>query len=50
MVRFRAGEALTMLGDKGVASLRIAARADQDLMRRAASLVLAERGLSEATS
>lgn len=46
-VRFRAGEALTMLGDRGVASLRIAAGSDQDLMRRAASLVLAERGLLE---
>lgn len=49
-VRFRAGEALATLGDKGVTSLRIAAGADHDLMRRAASLVLAERGLSEATS
>lgn len=46
-VRFRAGEALAALGDKGIASLRIAAGTDQDLMRRAASLVLAERGLLE---
>ena len=42
-VRFRAGEALAALGDKGVASLRVAAGARQDVVRRAASLALAER-------
>lgn len=46
-VRFRAGEALTVLGEKGVAALRLAARVDHDAVRRAASLALAERGLSE---
>ena len=47
-VRFRAGEALAMLGDKGVAGLRGAVGADQDVVRRAASLALAEHGLMEA--
>jgi hypothetical protein len=45
-VRFRSGEALNALGDKGVASLRLAAGVDQDVVRRAASLALAERGVS----
>ncbi|MDY6923149.1 MAG: HEAT repeat domain-containing protein [Pseudomonadota bacterium] len=48
-VRFRAGEALAMLGDKGIAGLRMAAGVDQDVIRRAASLALAERRLTEAT-
>ena len=47
-VRFRAGEALAMLGDKGVAGLRGAGGAHQDVVRRAASLALAEYGLMEA--
>lgn len=46
-VRFRAGEALAILGDKGIASLRMAVAVDQDVVRRAASLALAERGLTE---
>ncbi|MFN4297711.1 MAG: HEAT repeat domain-containing protein [Brevundimonas sp.] len=46
-VRFRAGEALAMLGDKGIAGLRMAVAIDQDVVRRAASLALAERGLTE---
>lgn len=45
-VRFRSGEALSALGEKGVASLRLAAGVDQDVVRRAASLALAERGVS----
>ncbi|MFN4040174.1 MAG: HEAT repeat domain-containing protein [Brevundimonas sp.] len=47
-VRFRAGEALAALGEKGVASLRMAVGIDQDVVRRAASLALAERGMAEA--
>lgn len=46
-VRFRAGEALALLGESGIAGLRLAVRADQDAVRRAASLALAERGLTE---
>lgn len=46
-VRFRAGEALAALGDKGIAGLRLAVRIDQDVVRRSASLALAERGLAE---
>lgn len=46
-VRFRAGEALAALGDRGIAGLRMAVAGDQDVARRAASLALAERGLSE---
>jgi HEAT repeat protein len=46
-VRFRAGEALAALGDKGIAGLRMAVGIDQDVVRRAASLALAERGLAE---
>ena len=49
-VRFRAGEALAALGDKGIAGLRMAVGIDQDVVRRAASLALAERGLAEAAS
>ena len=48
-VRFRAGEALAMLGDQGIASLRAAVDDREDAARRAASLVLAERGLIKAT-
>jgi HEAT repeat protein len=47
-VRFRAGEALAALGEAGLAQLRTAATAELDVMRRTASLALAERGLSEA--
>jgi HEAT repeats len=47
-VRFRAGEALAALGEKGVSSLRMAVGIDQDVVRRAASLALAERGMAEA--
>lgn len=47
-VRFRAGEALAVLGEKGIAGLRMAVGIDQDVVRRAASLALAERGLAEA--
>lgn len=49
-VRFRAGEALAMLGEKGIAALRMAVQKEQDVVRRAASLALAERGLAEAAS
>jgi len=45
-VRFRAAESLALLGDKGVRSLQVAATAPVDIMRRAASLALAERGLA----
>ena len=45
-VRFRAADALTLLGDKGVRSLRLAAAAPSDVVRRAASLALAEKGLA----
>lgn len=47
-VRFRAGEALTALGEKGIAGLRMAVAIDQDVVRRAASLALAERGVEVA--
>lgn len=49
-VRFRAGEALAALGDKGIAGLRMAVGIDEDVVRRAASLALAERGLTETPS
>ncbi|MFN3538096.1 MAG: HEAT repeat domain-containing protein [Brevundimonas sp.] len=49
-VRFRSGEALGAMGDKGVASLRLAVTLDQGVVRRAASLALAERGLAETAS
>lgn len=45
-VRFRAGEALGALGDSGRAHLRSVAISGGDLSRRAASLALAERGLT----
>jgi HEAT repeat protein len=45
-VRFRASDAMAQLGDKGVRSLRLAATAPIDVIRRAASLALAERGLA----
>ncbi|MBL0967741.1 MAG: HEAT repeat domain-containing protein [Brevundimonas sp.] len=45
-VRFRAGEALAACGEKGMAVLRLAAGVNQDVVRRAASLVLAERGVA----
>jgi HEAT repeat protein len=45
-VRFRAAEALALMGDKGVRTLRLAAGAPADFTRRAASLVLAEKGFA----
>jgi HEAT repeat protein len=45
-VRFRAGEALAMLGQPGIDGLRQVALTGADRARRAASLALAERGLS----
>ena len=45
-VRFRASDAMVQLGDKGVRSLRLAATAPVDVIRRAASVALAERGLA----
>lgn len=45
-VRFRAGEALAILGDVGRERLRLVAATGDDLSRRAASMVLAERGLA----
>lgn len=44
-VRFRAGEALAVLGGAGVDQLRAVAVAGDDLSRRTASMALAERGL-----
>lgn len=49
-VRFRAGEALAILGDPGVAILRTAIEDEHDVVRRAASLALAERGLMRAAA
>lgn len=46
-VRYRAGEALANLGGKGVEGLRSAARAGDDVTRRAAALALAETGVPE---
>lgn len=45
-VRFRAGEALAALGEAGRERLRSLALSGGDLSRRAASMVLAERGLA----
>lgn len=45
-VRFRAGEALAALGEWGQDQLRAVALSGGDLSRRAASMVLAERGLA----
>ena len=45
-VRFRAGEALAALGQIGQERLRLVAATGDDLSRRAASMVLAERGLA----
>lgn len=45
-VRFRAGEALAVLGEVGQERLRLVAATGDDLSRRAASMVLAERGLT----
>ena len=47
-VRFRAGEALAALGDTGREQLQRVAASGDDLSRRAASMVLAERGLAAA--
>lgn len=44
-VRFRAGEALASFGDKGIASLQLAAAAPHTDVSRTASLALAERGM-----
>ena len=49
-VRFQAAEAMTGMGKKGIASLRVAARAGVDVVRRAASMALAEKGLTEDAS
>lgn len=46
-VRFQAAEAMTGMGRKGIESLRLAAGADLDVVRRAASMALAEKGLTE---
>lgn len=45
-VRFQAGEAMTGMGQMGVQSLRLAAGADVDVVRRAASMALAEKGMT----
>lgn len=45
-VRFRAGEALAALGETGLERLRGLAASGGDLSRRAASMALAERGLT----
>lgn len=45
-VRFRAGEALAVLGEVGRERLRLVATCGDDLSRRTASIVLAERGLA----
>ena len=44
-VRFRAGEALAALGPVGLAALHEAAHAGTERASRAASLVLAEKGI-----
>ncbi len=46
-VRFQAAEAMTGMGRKGIESLRVAAGAELDIVRRAASMALAEKGLTE---
>lgn len=45
-VRFQAAEAMTRMGPAGLARLRAAAGDDIDVMRRAASMALAENGLT----
>lgn len=45
-VRFQAADAMTGMGRKGIASLRLATAADLDVVRRAASMALAEKGLT----
>lgn len=45
-VRFRASDAMAQLGEQGVIRLRLASTASVDVVRRAASLALAERGLA----
>jgi HEAT repeat protein len=45
-VRFRAGEALTLLGEEGVRLLRETAELEREPARTAATLTLAERGLA----
>ena len=45
-VRFRAGEALAVMGALGQERLRLVAATGDDLSRRTASMVLAERGLA----
>jgi len=47
-VRFQAAEALTRMGPPGIQSLRLAAAANVDIVRRAAALALAEKGLAAA--
>lgn len=47
-VRFQAAEALTRMGPPGIQSLRLAAGANVDIVRRAAALALAEKGLTAA--
>jgi len=49
-VRFRAGEALATLGQPGIDGLREVARDGVDRAGRAASLALAERGLTAAST
>lgn len=49
-VRFQAGSALARMGPAGVQSLRLAAGSSVDVMRRAAALALAEKGLTETGS
>lgn len=44
-VRFRAAEALASLGEAGIARLRAASLSEIDIVQRAASMTLAERGL-----
>ncbi|MES2035526.1 MAG: HEAT repeat domain-containing protein [Pseudomonadota bacterium] len=44
-VRFRAAEALAALGVAGIERLRAASRSEVDVVQRAASMALAERGL-----
>jgi HEAT repeat protein len=46
-VRFQAAEALTRMGPTGIQGLRLAASANIDVVRRAAALALAEKGLTE---
>ena len=45
-VRFKAAEALTRMGPVGIEGLRLAAGTGDDVVRRAAALALAEKGLA----